>query len=141
VEIIEVSMPALVERYGLVPDSGGPGRYRGGCGITRAFRILRDNVSVVVLGDRVQNPPWGLAGGGPARTARYYVVRPDGSRIDLPSKTHITLGRDDLLVLETPGGGGWGDPRQRPREAVLADVAAGLVSPAAALSQYGVKID
>ena len=140
VEVIESTLPVTVERYGLVPDSEGPGRYRGGFGITRVFRIESDDVHGTVGADRYKVGPWGLAGGKAARGSRFRLIRHNGQVEHLASKRSFYLHKGDRLVIETAGGGGWGDPWQRSAERVLEDVLEGLVSVERARTEYGVVI-
>ena len=94
VEAIEAAYPLIVEKYGLLPDSEGPGEYRGGVGITRVLRTQGD-VQLTLSSDRGTVPPWGLFGGDDARPSKCEVIDPDGVVERLPSKavsyTHLTL--------------------------------------------------
>lgn len=106
IEVAEHEYPLEFVEYHLRPGSGGPGRYRGGDGIVRAFRVTEPTV-VSILADRFELPPWGLRGGGPGRTARISVTR--GRRPEVwPSKARGELEAGDELRIETPGGGGYG---------------------------------
>lgn len=140
VEFVEATYPLRIERYEVRRDSGGPGRHRGGCGAIREVRVLFDGV----LTSRMDNgtvAAWGLAGGLPGRTSRLTLNPGTPGEKVLPGicdDQPVTAG--DLLRYETAGGGGWGDPRDRPAEAVLADVRAGLVSPEGAARDYGVIV-
>jgi len=108
VEAIEAEYPLLVESYDLIPGSGGDGRTRGGRGIARAIRPLGHTTVFSGSGERFRHAPWGLEGGGPARPGRFYVMR-DGVEEPLSEKAdRVTLSPSDVLVIETPGGGGWG---------------------------------
>lgn len=140
VEVIEMEYPLLVARYGLVPDSGGPGEYRGGCGLCREITLLRE-ATVSVSTERSSFTPWGLAGGLPGRNSRCRLKRPGGDWEMMPGKFTLTLPAGMTVVLETAGGGGFGDPRARAPEAVRRDVKNGLVSRQAALTDYGVVLD
>jgi N-methylhydantoinase B len=141
VEFLEVGYPVRLKRYGIVTDSGGAGRYRGGCGIVREYEILADDAVLAVRIDSVDNPPWGIAGGmsggsgsvllnGGTKDERRIAPLSDGTRVK----------RGDILRIETGGGGGHGHPFDRPVEAVLEDVRGGFVSVAAARRLYGVAI-
>ncbi len=141
VEAVEVAYPLRIESYGLVPDSEGPGQHRGGLGLRRAFRVLGKDVRLTLSSDRAEVAPWGLFGGQPARPSRCVVLSPDGGERRLPSKITTVVGGDHVIVTETPGGGGWGDARQRDAQAVRRDVRDGLVSLARAQEVYGVAID
>jgi N-methylhydantoinase B len=132
VEELELSQPVRIQRYALIPDSGGAGRWRGGLGIVREYRFLRDGMTFSLMTDRARIPPWGLASGLAGRGARYSV-----NGREVPSKGQTAVDAGDVATVEMPGGGGWGDPRERAREAVRADVRAGKVSPEAARELYG----
>ena len=140
VEAIEAAYPLIVEKYGLLPDSEGAGEHRGGVGLTRVLRTQGD-VQLTLSSDRGEVPPWGLEGGGNARTSKCEVIEPDGSVTRLPSKVTTTVPSGRVIVTETPGGGGWGDARMRDPEAVRSDVASGLVTSERARNLYGVAVD
>jgi N-methylhydantoinase B len=141
VESIEVAYPLVVESYGLVPDSEGPGEYRGGVGIQRSVRVVGNPVQLTLSSDRAKTPPWGLFGGYPAKPSRFRVKSPDGNIQSLGSKFTTRIAADHVMMTETPGGGGWGDPLQRNTEAVADDVREGLVSLDRARKVYGVVFD
>ncbi|WP_158243188.1 hydantoinase B/oxoprolinase family protein [Acidimangrovimonas sediminis] len=115
VEAIEAEYPLLVEGYNLIEGSGGAGRTRGGRGIARAIRPLGHVTEFSGSGERFRVAPWGLEGGAPGRTGQFSLRR-DGAEAPeaLPEKaSRVTIGPDAVLVIETPGGGGWGDPAGR----------------------------
>lgn len=142
VEIQESMLPILVEESTLDPDSGGAGLHRGGLGYRRTFRLLSSEASMQVNIDRHRCPPWGLNGGLEGRPNRAYLQAGPGKDWELVLKRdEIRFGPDARIQLVGGGGGGWGDPRQRPVEEVAADVAAGYVSPEAARRDYGVEVD
>ena len=120
-----------VADYSLRPDSGGAGRHRGGLGFQRVYDILSDNVLFGTYSDRFRIPPEGLFGGAKGALAETYVLR-DGKKIQLASKQSFMLKRGDRLVTLTGGGGGYGDPAERPQALLQSDLAQGLVSDAAA---------
>lgn len=141
VEFLELGYPVRLRTYGVVCDSGGAGRYRGGCGIVREYEILAEEAMFGIRIDSVKNPPWGIAGGksgGPGRA----VVNPGTphERSLPPLSDGHTLRHGDILRIETGGGGGHGHPFDRPPEEVLEDVLGGFVSEEAALREYGVAI-
>ena len=140
VEVAESEYPIVVERYGLVPDSGGAGRYRGGLAIERVWRCLTDDTSLIVRSDRRAHPPYGLQGGEPAATSVNVLRRPDGSEEELPPMFSTTIRTGDVYVHRTAGGGGYGDPLERDPAAVAADVVDGKVSESAALEFHGVVL-
>lgn len=139
VESIEQAYPLLVERYGLVPGSGGPGRQRGGLGMVRALRLLGKEATVTVSMDRLRRQPWGLDGGGGGRCGSARLEKADGTCRELSSKVTLKINEGDCMIITTAGGGGWGDPRRRPASAVAMDVALGLVSAQQAREEYGIE--
>ena len=141
VEAIETAYPLLVESYGLIPDSEGPGQYRGGVGLKRSIRVLENSVQLTLSSDRAEVPPWGLFSGGNARTSRCELIGPDASVRRLPSKVTTSVQPDQVIVTETPGGGGWGDPMCRNFDAVQRDVLEGVISSERAREIYGVVLD
>jgi N-methylhydantoinase B len=141
VEVAEAEFPILIERYGLVPDSGGAGRHRGGLAVERVWRCLTPDTSLIVRSDRSTHPPYGLAGGASGALSSNVLRRPDGTDEALPSMFSTTIDEGDVYVHRTAGGGGWGDPRERDPAAVADDVADGKVTAEAARRLYGVSID
>jgi N-methylhydantoinase B len=141
IEVAESEFPIVVERYGLVPDTGGAGEHRGGLAIERVWRCLTPDTSLIVRSDRADRPPYGLAGGGSGATSSNVLQHPDGTEETLPAMFSITIGEGDVYVHRGAGGGGWGDPLDRDPAAVAADVANGKVSVAAAWEHYGVAVD
>ena len=136
VEIMERTYPLRVERYGLIPDTEGPGRQRGGCGMMRELKCLGERTIITLGSDRRKFTPWGLEGGGNARGAHCYVKDAEGRVREIPTKTHTELYEDDILRIETPGGGGWGDPAGRDDKHVENDIRDGLVSSERARDRY-----
>ena len=140
VEETEFQYPVRIERYELIPDSEGAGEHRGGMGVRRDYSFPGWTPSFSILSDRADYAPWGLFGGGDARKAKY-VVNPDGAKPrELPSKITFTLGAGEVISIQTPGGGGYGDPFKRPAQRVLADVRMGLISVERAREAYGVAV-
>jgi len=137
VEVAESEFPIMIERYGLVPDSGGAGLHRGGLAVERVWRCLTPETSLIVRSDRSAHAPYGLAGGGPGGLSSNRLIHPDGSEELLPSMFSITIGEGDVYAHQMAGGGGWGDPLQRDHELVRADVLDGKVTLEAALEKYG----
>ncbi|HEX6985191.1 MAG TPA: hydantoinase B/oxoprolinase family protein, partial [Planctomycetaceae bacterium] len=127
-EYLESYYPLVMERYECVPDSGGAGKHRGGCGMDVVYRFLADG-EISIHDDRWLTYPWGVLGGKPGARSTKYLVKPDGRRIILPSKgDHLRVERGDVLHFVTWGGGGWGDPLERDPERVLLDVRRGFVT-------------
>jgi N-methylhydantoinase B len=108
VEVLELAYPLRVREYRLRDGSGGAGRWRGGDGIRRAVEVLADRATVSLLTERRRRGPWGLAGGEPGVVGRNTVVRTEGPEEEVAAKATIELMRGDVLVVETPGGGGYG---------------------------------
>ena len=141
-EFMEMEYPLRLERYAIATDSGGPGQFRGGCGIIRDVRLLADEGT---FGLRVENnlfPAWGVAGGmgGGVSSVLLNPGTPEEREIRAFSDdNHWKYG--DLVRIHTAGGGGWGDPLKRDVNLVLDDVKDGFVSLEAALERYGVAID
>lgn len=141
VEFLELSYPVRLTTYAIHQDSGGPGQFRGGCGIVREFEILADTGMLAIRIDSVQNPPWGAAGGKSGGAASCTVNPGRNSERRLaPLSDGNDLVRGDILRIETGGGGGRGHPFDRPPALVLRDVREGYVSLAAARREYGVVI-
>ncbi|HYE93715.1 MAG TPA: hydantoinase B/oxoprolinase family protein [Terriglobales bacterium] len=141
IEAIEQLYPVHVEETSLREDSGGPGRWRGGLGLTRAVRIQAPGTKLSVLAEKAVLPPFGVCGGfAGARNA--FWVRRDGAPLSpspLPGKVSaFPIEPGDILMMESSGGGGFGDPLERELAAVLADVAEGYVTREAAADVYGV---
>jgi N-methylhydantoinase B len=142
VELLEAKHPLVVERYELVPDSGGAGRYRGGLGCEREVRITTD-LSLTTHIDRSHCAPWGLFGGLEAMANRVAIRRGGKLKEDFGNAKVYTLAlkAGDGVVMRGGGGGGFGSPLERPAARVRDDVYQGYVSPAAARELYGVVID
>ncbi len=129
IEMIEQDYPLTFQTYGLVPDSGGAGRTRGGLGLVREFRLDAPTGRFVANLDRFEIPPYGLAGGDAGRAGRLTLRRADGDEVMLSSKVRgVEMNRGDSIRLETAGGGGYGDPADRSEDAVIADLAGGYVT-------------
>ena len=140
-EVIEMTYPLLVERYGLVPNSEGPGKFRGGFGMVREIRVLETDISVRASTDRVSIGPYGLDGGGNGGKSRLAIEQSDGVERTLPSKSTFETHPGEKVTIQTAGGGGWGNPKERDPEKVRVDVFQGLVSIERAREIYGVAID
>ena len=138
VEVTESTVPVRVRRRDLIPDSGGAGRQRGGLGQIIELESSEGRpIEFFASLERMKYPARGRAGGAAGRLGRACLR--SGPR--LAGKGEHTIPEGDLLIFETPGGGGYGDPLERPAEAVAADVAKGLVSREAAERLYAVVLD
>ena len=118
VEVAESEFPIVIERYGLVPDSGGAGKHRGGLAVERVWRCLTPDTSLIVRSDRSAHPPYGLAGGAPGALSSNLLIHAGrdrgGAAVDVLDDDRP----GDVYVHRTAGGGGWGDPAERdPAEA------------------------
>jgi N-methylhydantoinase B len=122
--------------YGLIPDTGGPGKHRGGLGLFRRFLILKDGANFATYTDRVRLAPYGLFGGGEGSLTRIEIERA-GTVIKLKSKDRVDLKAGDTLTLYSSGGGGYGPAHERDPHLIAEDVAQGYVSAAAAAKLYG----
>lgn len=121
--------------YGLLPDSSGHGRYRGGLGFFRRFEVLKDGVTFAMYADRFRIAPYGLFGGTDGQRGRAELLR-DGKILSLKSKDAMTLKQGDILTIYTAGGGGYGVPALRSTAAIVHDVAEGYISSEAACFFY-----
>ena len=139
VEILEAAYPVMFTRWALRPDSGGPGRHRGGLGAVYELELLEEHADVFLFGERGRFAPPGVVGGRAGALNRF--TYPQGDETKSPPMASkmvgISLSRGQRLRLETPGGGGYGDPRQRPAEAVQRDVRLGYLTSEAARRDYG----
>jgi N-methylhydantoinase B len=140
-ELIEAEQPVAIESYAFVPDSGGPGRWRGGLALMRELRFCCDEATLQVRSDRRKFRPYGLAGGHPGMPTQSVITTAAGQSRALPSKFLLTVHRDDRFRLVLAGGGGHGDPLEREPARVLDDVSEGKVSLEHAREAYGVVID
>jgi N-methylhydantoinase B len=141
VEAIEQRFPIRIERYELVPDSGGAGRYRGSLALRRDIRVLTGPVSFARYGDRHTIAPQGLFGGASGTTGRFELNPGTNHARVLRSKGLDTLQADDLVRLHLPGAGGYGAPHQRDLDALDRDLADGKVTADAAEAHYAVVVD
>jgi N-methylhydantoinase B len=149
VEILETKYPFLVEEYRLRPDSAGAGRWRGGLASSRTFRVTAQ-LTVNALFDRTRTQGPGIFGGQAGASSGIFIQRPGDGRFRRFSEafgtvsdskfTRVVVSEGDRIQLESAGGGGLGDPRQRPRELVAEDVRQGLVSTEMARQLYGYDV-
>ncbi len=144
VEILEAAYPVLFTQWALRPDSGGPGAHRGGLGAVYEIELLEEEAEVFLFGERGRFPPQGILGGRAGAANRF--LYPDGDGLAEPPMVSklvgLRLARGQRLRLETPGGGGCGDPGRRDPRALGRDLALGYVTPEAAARDYpGVGTD
>jgi N-methylhydantoinase B len=143
VEMIEAEYPIRIEHYGVLPDSGGPGRHRGGLSLVRSYRLLAEDADLNVRSDKRRHPPHGLFGGGQGGPSINTIHRGDGRIETLPvllTRT-VAMRKGDLFHHVMAGGGGYGDALERDPALVRDDVIEGKVTRIHAAAAYGVVID
>ena len=106
-EILEWRFPVLLESFSLRRRSGGAGKFRGGDGVIRKVKFLEAMTASILSGHR-EIPPYGMAGGEPGKIGNNYVIRTDGSKNELRGTDSTEVEANDVMVIETPGGGGYG---------------------------------
>jgi N-methylhydantoinase B len=141
-EILEAAYPVMFTRWALRDDSGGPGAHRGGLGAVYEIELLEEQADVFLFGERGKFAPRGVVGGGEAAKNRFTYQQ--GNSFETPKQVSkmvgISIARGEKLLLETPGGGGYGEARRRDPDAVMRDVRLGFVSHEAARRDYGVAV-
>ena len=136
IEILESEFPCRITRFALVPDSGGPGRWRGGLAMQREYELL-EAATVVRRFNKTRFPPQGLTGGRPGARARFVVRIGSQQEFETKASAKIEMAAGERFLLQSAGGGGYGDPRRRDADALARDVAEGYVTPRAAKRDYG----
>jgi N-methylhydantoinase B len=135
IEILETEFPCRITCFDLIPDSGGAGQWRGGLSVAREYELLED-ATIIRRYDKSRFPPQGIAGGRSGRGARFVVGRgTTKERAAPPGRYELAAG--ERFLLETAGGGGFGDPRAREAAALARDIYEGYVSADAAKKEYG----
>ncbi len=137
VEVSEIKSPIVFEKFELCPDSGGAGKFRGGMGVDGVVHLLTDGFLRNKM-IRSLCPPWGFQGGGNGTANRAFVLQPDGTTEKVPRVENYPLPAGRRVRLLTGGGGGYGDPLERPPEVVRMDVKNGYISLESAERDYGV---
>ena len=139
-EMVERQAPLRVERYELVPDSGGAGRWRGGLAVLRQLRYLGERATLQLRSDRRRHRPFGIRGGGPGAPSTNQLL--DGEETaELPTKFVRSFLGGQAIRHVTAGAGGYGDPFERDPALVLSDVRNGKVTPDSAEALYGVRLE
>jgi N-methylhydantoinase B len=136
IEVLESEFPCRITRFGLVPDSGGPGRWRGGIAMQREYELL-ENATVIRRFNKTKFPPKGVAGGKGGTRARFVVRVGTDKEYETPASARVEMLAGERFLLQSAGGGGYGDPRERDRAALQRDIAEGYVSKQAAVRDYG----
>ena len=142
VEILEAAYPVMFTQWALRPDSGGPGRHRGGLGAIYEIELLEEQADVFLFGERGRHAPPGVLGGKSGALNRFRLLRRDGSQDTPPMASKwvgVQLAKGERVRLETPGGGGYGPVADRDAAAILHDLANGYVSVEAARTDYDFK--
>ena len=138
VEAIEMEYPLLVEEYGLVADSGGAGKWRGGLGLRRVVTPVDHDCVFTGVGERFRHAPWGVFGGRSGACGRFAIVTGEGEERAMPTKFgDAELRSCDRAVVVTPGAGGYGSPAERTEEKLAEDWASGKFSAAYMRDNYG----
>jgi len=143
IEILEAAYPMYFTQWALRPDSGGPGRHRGGLGAIYEIELLEENADVFLFGERGRYAPPGVVGGEHGALNKFSYEQKDGF-LEPPMASKmvgIKIEKGQRLHLETPGGGGYGHALERDPAAVGRDVFLGYLSAAAAERDYGVIVD
>ena len=141
VESIEAEVPIVLRRYHLIPGTGGPGRNRGGLALRLDFEFAHPHSIVTARGmERFRLAPWGLYGGRAGTPGSCVVNRGTPRERNIGKVDVLHLEPGDVVSICAPAGGGYGDPRERDPDRVLADVRAGFLTPAQAREQYGVVL-
>ena len=138
IESMEVEFPYMVERYELVTDSGGPGKYRGGLSMSKDIRVLGHDSEFTIKADRQKVPPYGLFGGKPGLPGLITIYPDtDEARTVDSKKSGNLLKANGILRCQMPGAGGYGNPLERSRELLIRDLEEGYVSSESAMRDYG----
>jgi len=136
IEILESEFPCRITAFDLARDSGGAGEFRGGLAFRRTYELLQD-ATVVRRYDRAKFPPNGVAGGKPGSRSRFVIRLGTKDEQETPASGRYELRAGERFLLQSAGGGGYGDPKRRDRAALAHDIAEGYVSAAAAKRDYG----
>jgi N-methylhydantoinase B len=140
VEALESEYPLYIERYELIPDSGGAGKFRGGMGLRRDIRILDHTSKFSAQGERFVLAPWGIFGGEAGKIGRI-LLQPDTSdEVSLPSKcSGVVVKPGQMISIQTPGAGGYGNAKDRNKELIQNDLIASKITPEKARVCYDIK--
>lgn len=140
IELLEAKFPLLTEHYGFNVEGGaGAGRFRGGYGLVREYRILAATAQGYCGLGRTRVPPWSMDDAAPGSVNYVEIVRKDGRSTRLGREPHFDLGQGDVVRIVTGGGGGWGSPELRDRSMIERDIDNGLISADQARTVYGAK--
>ena len=142
-ELHEMVNPYFIEEFEYLPDSAGAGQWRGGLGVKYRWRVDADDIMCANFGSGTQaaTAPFGLQGGRTALRNSMYLYQPDGQAEEITANTLMPLFKNQRIEIRSGGGGGFGDPKLRDTEKVLADIKDGLISIEKAADEYGVSVD
>ncbi|WP_323039148.1 hydantoinase B/oxoprolinase family protein [Gemmobacter sp.] len=141
IESVESSASVRVKSWALRKGSGGAGKWRGGLGLTLSFEVQTDGCQVLGRGtERFRFAPWGMAGGREGALFRVTLLKADGTLVDVGKLDVLDVNRGDLVTIQTPGGGGYGDPFDRAPAEVADDLSRGFITEADARAVYGVAL-
>ncbi|RWD18550.1 MAG: hydantoinase B/oxoprolinase family protein, partial [Mesorhizobium sp.] len=139
IEVCETRYPLRIKEYSLRPDSGGAGEWRGGCGINKTYEMLSDQCAAGFWWERSVTPAWGLFGGKNGQPPSVTVQSSVSGEIKCLKANGIKLRSGDLIICQSGGGGGYGDPSLRDRKAIDDDIADGFITIDGAMQDYGYK--
>lgn len=140
VEVAEARYGLYIDQFKLNDAGGGEGEFCGGKGIILDYRVRSDNCFITVAYTRSKFKPWALAGGSEGSSNYIEVIRQDGSRESYATVSVLKLNKDDVVRIHTANGGGYGDPKKRPKERVLEDLKNGYITKKQAKEAFGVKV-
>jgi N-methylhydantoinase B len=127
IEVLESEFPCRITRFDLVPDTGGAGQWRGGLALQREYELL-ENATVIRRFNKIRFPPKGVAGGKDGSRARFVVRLGTDQEFETPASARVEMRAGERFLLQSAGGGGYGDAEKRDRAAIAHDFAEGLVS-------------
>jgi N-methylhydantoinase B len=130
IEILESEFPCRITRFDLVPNSGGAGEWRGGLAMRREYELLAD-ATVIRRFNKARFPPKGVAGGHDGERARFVLRLGTAREVETTASARVEMRAGERFLLQSAGGGGYGDPAKRAQVALARDVAEGYVSPEA----------
>jgi N-methylhydantoinase B len=139
IEVVEKEFPLLFLKYELRCDSGGAGKWRGGTGLERSWKLLAPSATISILAERTKIQPWGLFGGLDGESGDYTIINSKGEVQKLRSKCTLRITCGDVLIVKTPGGGGYGPPLQRDHNLVKKDILDDKISLFLASDLYGFR--